>query len=246
MGCGASKTEFQLKGIQKWEYTENGVKKTLTKNDLERLRKEFWEKEHEGNPAVWAVLKKCCEEVLNGNFEKANHILFSNDLTLVSGELNSVADANGVTYTVEKYCYSNPSNMETDIAEGGVEGADAKGNNKFRFRVGASFLDEEREVIFVFDDKAHPEAIDTPKEHSPENHIFFHTYHYSDDLNTITEEQVRNKMLEVIQNFPEVKGKLVITHVRMFYLGHELNRPTPFVRNHIPFDSVIIVMAQCE
>ena len=30
--------------------------------------------------------------------------------------------------------------------------------------------------------------------------------------------------------FPEVKGKLVITHVRMFYLGHELNRPTPFVR----------------
>ena len=39
MGCGASKTEFQLNGIQKWEYTENGVKKTLTKDDLERLRK---------------------------------------------------------------------------------------------------------------------------------------------------------------------------------------------------------------
>ena len=55
-------------------------------------------------------------------------------------------------------------------------------------------------MIFVFDDKANPEAIDTPKEHSPENHIFFHTYHYSDDLNTITEEQVRNKLLEVIQN----------------------------------------------
>lgn len=56
-------------------------------------------------------------------------------------------DANGVTYTVEKYCYSNPINMETDAAEGGgtlivsirqiVESADAKGNNKFRFRVGA-------------------------------------------------------------------------------------------------------------
>ena len=79
-------------------------------------------------------------------------------------------------------------------------------------------------MIFVFDDKAHPEAIDTPKEHSPENHIFFHTYHYSDDLNTITEEQVRNKMLEVIQNV----GIESIVH--MFYLGHELNRPTPFVR----------------
>ena len=55
-------------------------------------------------------------------------------------------------------------------------------------------------MIFVFDDQAHPETIDTPKEHSPENHIFFHTYHYSDDLNTITEEQVRDKMIEVIQN----------------------------------------------
>ena len=31
-----------------------------------KVTEEFWEKEHEGNPAVWAVLKKCCEEVLNG------------------------------------------------------------------------------------------------------------------------------------------------------------------------------------
>ena len=52
-----------------------------------------------------------------------------------------------MTYTVEKYCYSTPSNMEVDPVEGGrtfdvyifqiVESADAKGNNKFRFRVGA-------------------------------------------------------------------------------------------------------------
>ena len=82
-----------------------------------------------------------------GNFERANHILFSNDLTVVSGELDSIVDANGVKYTVEKYCYSNPSNMEGDSTESGsgfcvftgclVECADAKGNNKFRFRVGA-------------------------------------------------------------------------------------------------------------
>ena len=61
-----------------------------------------------------------------------------------------MADANGVTYKVEKYCYSNPINMEADTAEEGgtfdvvvrqlVENADGKGNNKFRFRVGAVYL----------------------------------------------------------------------------------------------------------
>lgn len=107
---------------------------------------------------MWAALKRCCEEVLNGwdrlcvchvigDFEGANHILFSNDLTLVSGELDSIVDASGMKYTVEKYCYSTPSNMEGAATEGGsrfgvsigciVESADAKGNNKFRFRVGA-------------------------------------------------------------------------------------------------------------
>lgn len=82
-----------------------------------------------------------------GDFEGANHILFSNDLTVVSGELDSIMDASGMKYTVEKYCYSNPSNMEGAISEGGsrfgvsigriVESVDAKGNNKFRFRLGA-------------------------------------------------------------------------------------------------------------
>ena len=82
-----------------------------------------------------------------GDFEGANHILFSNDLTVVSGELDSIVDASGMKYTVEKYCYSNPSNMEGDTTEGGsgfgvpivyiVESVDARGNNKFRFRVGA-------------------------------------------------------------------------------------------------------------
>lgn len=85
-----------------------------------------------------------------------------------------------------------------------------KANNKFRFRVGAvgefvlcdlqSFLDEEREIIFIFDSKTQPEEDVTPQEHSPENHIFYHTYYLSDDLETITEEEVRQKVAEVICN----------------------------------------------
>lgn len=81
-------------------------------------------------------------------------------------------------------------------------------------------------MIFVFDDQAHPEAIDTPKEHSPENHIFFHTYHYSDDLNTITEEQVRNKMIEVVQN---VGSETIPNCVVPRGEGQERHHKRPFV-----------------
>ena len=40
----------------------------------------------------------------------------------------------------------------------------------------------------------------TLEEHSPENHIFYHTYHFSEDLETITEEEVQQKVFEVICN----------------------------------------------
>ena len=83
-------------------------------------------------------------------------------------------------------------------------------NNKVRFRVGAvvavvlfhlqSFLDEEREIIFIFDGTMKPEEDVIPQEHSPENHIFYHTYHFSDNLETITEEEVQQKVFEVIRN----------------------------------------------
>ena len=67
--------------------------------------------------------------------------------------------------------------------------------------ISQSFLDEEREIIFVFDKKGQEEDKDEiPQEHSPENHIFFNTYHYKDDLNTITEMEVRNRVIEVIKN----------------------------------------------
>lgn len=86
-----------------------------------------------------------------------------------------------------------------------------QGNNKFRFRIGSvrffqlayeqSFLDEEREIVFVFDkDDTDAANEEKPKEHSPENHMYYHTYHFKDNLETITELQVREKVLEVIRN----------------------------------------------
>ncbi|KAK8797929.1 hypothetical protein WA171_005458 [Blastocystis sp. BT1] len=245
MGCSASRTDIQLGGIQKWEYVENGKKKALTTEELQNLRKSFWEKDHEGDPEIWKVLKECCEAVLEGNFDKANTLLNSHDIVVISGELNYVTTKDGVRYMIEKYCYSKPSNMVSETSEDNHIMVDET-NNKFRFRVGASFLDEEREIIFIFDGTMKPEEDVIPQEHSPENHIFYHTYHFSDNLETITEEEVQQKVFEVIRNFPEVKDKVHITQVRLFYLGRELCHPTPFIKNHIPFESIVVVLVQCE
>lgn len=71
----------------------------------------------------------------------------------------------------------------------------------FQLAYEQSFLDEEREIVFVFDkDDADAANEEKPKEHSPENHMYYHTYHFKDNLETITELQVREKVLEVIRN----------------------------------------------
>lgn len=48
-------------------------------------------------------------------------------ITVVSGELDSVVTEDGTPYKIEKYCYSNPSNM----AEAGGQSQEAEGKKLF-------------------------------------------------------------------------------------------------------------------
>ena len=52
-----------------------------------------------------------------GNFDKANTLLNSHDIVVISGELNYVTTKDGVRYMIEKYCYSKPSNMVSEASE---------------------------------------------------------------------------------------------------------------------------------
>lgn len=61
-------------------------------------------------------MKRRCDRI--GNFDEANTLLRSHSIIVISGELDSVMDKDGVKYTVEKYCYSNPSNMISTDSEG--------------------------------------------------------------------------------------------------------------------------------
>ncbi|OAO16980.1 Ubiquitin domain-containing protein [Blastocystis sp. ATCC 50177/Nand II] len=246
MGCTVSKAESQLGAIEPWDYAVEGKTVAIDEEELKKIRNDFWQNNAQGDATVWDSLHTCCNDVLEGKLDSANALLQKHGITVVSGDLSLVRDRTGNVYRIEKYCYSTPRNMKSVATEESVATNEME-NNKFRFRVGASFLDEEREVIYIFDKGDAKEDSDVvPKEHSPENHLYFHTYHFQDDLNTITEKQVHDKMLSTIENFPEVKGKIRVTNIRLFYLGRELNRNTPFIANRIPFDSVIVVLVQCD
>ena len=49
-----------------------------------------------------------------GNFDKANTLLRTHDIVVISGELNYVTTKDGVRYNIEKYCYSKPANMVSE------------------------------------------------------------------------------------------------------------------------------------
>ena len=102
------------------------------------------------------------------------------------------------------------------------------------------FLDNPREITFDFEKKEN-------QEHQE------HVYYY-DDLEKVTELQVRDRILNIVRNvmivsicdfqFPEVKDKLTISNVRLFYMGKELNKSLPFVLNKIPSECIIVVLVQ--
>ena len=70
MGCTTSRTEIQLGNVRPWEYTENGVAKSLNLGELNDLRKVFIHSrwlylEILGKEAAWGSESVgCVEEVL--------------------------------------------------------------------------------------------------------------------------------------------------------------------------------------
>ncbi|CBK24033.2 uncharacterized protein [Blastocystis hominis] len=196
MGCTTSKSDIQLGSIKAWDYKVDGKAKSVSEEELQTLRKKFWESRTGGKAEIWNVLHECCDLVLNSDIDAANDSLRLHGLTVISGDLCVVKDKDGFVYNIERYCFSTPRNVELKLTLPTSETQ----NHRFRFRIGAPFLDEEREIVFVFEKKGQHEADITPKEHSPENHCYYNTYHFTDDLTTITEAQVHQKLVDTIQN----------------------------------------------
>lgn len=87
----------------------------MTRTDLEKQRREFWETvaEFGGKSEAWAALKGALE-AWERDLELARTILDCAGLILPKGELSEIYDEFGYRYTLPDYCISEPKNLQHD------------------------------------------------------------------------------------------------------------------------------------
>jgi hypothetical protein len=95
----------------------------LTREEIDKKIKEFWETRVDGNQKIWAVLRQACEEP---DWRRAEHFTKSIGLTLINGLLLHSIDDRGHRYDVpafvinpaEKYAESKkPENSNEIVME---------------------------------------------------------------------------------------------------------------------------------
>ena len=88
----------------------DGIKRTpayetpMTKHELDKWRKEFWETRTQGSSHIWQLLRNACEETP----ETAEALILAAGLTMPQNSLTLVIDENGVYYRVPISCINEP------------------------------------------------------------------------------------------------------------------------------------------
>jgi len=94
----------------------DGIKRTpayetpMTKHELDKWRKEFWETRTQGSAHIWQLLRNSCEETP----ETAEALILAAGLTMPQNSLTLVIDENGVYYRVPISCINEPSNYSVN------------------------------------------------------------------------------------------------------------------------------------
>ena len=99
------------------KYTGLGVKKTpayetpLSKHDVQKWRKEFWETRTNGNKHIWTLIKNACEE----DHETAELLIKeTGGLKMPQNSLTLIIDAEGIYYRVPICLINDPVNYDAD------------------------------------------------------------------------------------------------------------------------------------
>ena len=135
MGCTVSKTDIQVGITRPWVYCDNGQQIDLTKEELKMKRevgfflylqyyrnfgrtlmqgKKKFVMSYRNVVQICSLVCKIDITLFLGNVEEVNEILSKLKITVISGELSLVKDEEGNTYSIEKFCYSNPSNLKIE------------------------------------------------------------------------------------------------------------------------------------
>lgn len=95
----------------------DGIKRTpayetpLSKHDLDKWRKEFWETRTSGNRQIWNLLQSACSE----DPETANALVLAAGLQMPQNSLTLVIDEQGVYYRIPICVINDPLNFDADF-----------------------------------------------------------------------------------------------------------------------------------
>ncbi|KAK8800729.1 hypothetical protein WA158_000054 [Blastocystis sp. Blastoise] len=147
MGCTASLPEgsSSLRREKPWSIEYPSGSKGLNENDLQQMRKEFWDNRVEGDLDKWASLKQVCELMLQNKYAEANSLFDELSLQIPNGDLSLCIDTSDFKYRIEKYCYSTPSNLLEAKYERQSE-VKTNEEHEFKVRVQCARMDEEMPI----------------------------------------------------------------------------------------------------
>ena len=104
------KDKYVGKGLRRMK----GYKSIVSKDELEKMRKAFWETRIEGDLHVWNFLKNLCE-LPPGEEKNIKAMLQANEITPLLKCINVTYDKNGAVYEIPNYCINDP--VEYDLPE---------------------------------------------------------------------------------------------------------------------------------
>ncbi|GFH10141.1 ubiquitin domain-containing protein 2, partial [Haematococcus lacustris] len=119
MGClqsvEANRNEDQTSGAQNARRTKNWTRlrwnsaEPLTREQLQRMRREFWETQpaYGGAQVIWDALKAACET----DVETAKLIIDSAGIIVAAPDMHICYDELGAKYELPQYVLSDPINM---------------------------------------------------------------------------------------------------------------------------------------
>ena len=104
------KNKYVGKGLRRMK----GYKSIVSKEELEKMRKAFWETRIEGDIQVWNYLKYLCE-LPRSEEKNIKAMLQANEITPLLKCINVTYDKNGAVYEIPNYCINDP--VEYDLPE---------------------------------------------------------------------------------------------------------------------------------
>jgi hypothetical protein len=93
----------------------------LSKHDLDKWRKEFWETRTSGARHIWNCIRSACEE----DFETAEALILAAELTMPQNSLTLCIDDTGVYYRVPICLINEPCGYDADFLAQKLKGKKA-------------------------------------------------------------------------------------------------------------------------